>query len=339
MTGWANQRLYHQIFIVVCLIAFLLPCYGVADFRHFEKNFWGRSWLIRAYADICLSLQNRTFDLSIIGDGDWLIFTEELDDYQKANPFTDETIVMIQRKMDRLADRLEKQGVKKLIVVIAPNKSTIYPEYIPDAIPIVGRESRLDQLLAYEKHHGKVKILDVRPVLLEAKKQYPVFYRTDTHWNQTGSFLVYQAIMKEVQTEYPKHQPRMLNDFQIMPKQYTGDISRMMIKADIVEDTIQFVPLFHQNTTTQVWWSEKEETPNRYLITTVSHPDSTLPKLVMFRDSFSTDIEPLIIDHFSRSVLIWYPPSEEKFYEIEKPDVVIIEIVERNLQNLLEIPD
>jgi hypothetical protein len=339
LPAWINQRLYQQIFVAICLGALLLPCTGVSDFRQIEKTFWGRSWLIRAFADTGVFLQNKTFDSSIISDDNWLIFTEEMDDYQNTIPFSEEDLATIQRKMDGLASRLEAKGVKKLIVVLAPNKSTIYPELMPASIPKIGAQSRLDQLLNYEKSHGNVKILDLRPVLLAAKSESQVYYRTDSHWNPLGSFLAYQAIMQEVQEAYPNIEPHSLRDFQIVPKVFTGDISRQMIKTEIQEDSIQLVPLYEQKTSAQVLWVDKKDSLYNFPITTVMHADRTLPKLVMFRDSASTDIEPLIIDHFSRSVLVWYPPSEEMYYEIEKPDVVIVEIIERNLPYLLKIPD
>ncbi len=337
-TSGNTAKLYHQLFIALCLGALILPWFGVTDFRNIQEAFLGRDWLIRSISAINVFLHDKVFDSSMIGRDNWLIYTgaPSMDDYQNTLPFSDQDLARIQSKLDSLSDRLVKKGVKALVVVVAPNKNTIYPEYFPPEITKIGPESRLDQLINYEKQHGKVKVLDIRPTLLAAKRQSLVYYRTDSHWNPLGAFIAYQAVMAQLQRAFPNLKTHTLTDFRIVPTKKMGDISTNMIKSNFTEDTFEMVPLFSRKVFTQSWRSHPSD--NRFNLIT-ANPDSTLPKLVMFEDSFSEALIPYLADHFSRGVYLWAYPSDESFYDIEKPDVVIIEITERLLAGLKLIPD
>jgi hypothetical protein len=60
--------------------------------------------------------------------------------------------------------------------------------------------------------------------------------------------------------------------------------------------------------------------------------DPSLPRLVMFHDSFGTALKPFLAEHFSRAVYDFSPMTfDQSILEREKPDLVIQEITERYL--------
>jgi len=68
---------------------------------------------------------------------------------------------------------------------------------------------------------------------------------------------------------------------------------------------------------------------------TVQHNDSSLPRVLVFRDSFFSQVAPFLADHFECSRYYWkywnsLTPIEEML-SITKPDIVIEEIVERRI--------
>jgi hypothetical protein len=63
----------------------------------------------------------------------------------------------------------------------------------------------------------------------------------------------------------------------------------------------------------------------------MEHPDTALPRAVIFRDSFATALVPLLAEHFRRSVYVWKNAFDTAVIEREKPDFVIHELVERCL--------
>ena len=59
------------------------------------------------------------------------------------------------------------------------------------------------------------------------------------------------------------------------------------------------------------------------------------PDLVMFRDSYAVYLKPLLSEHFQRSAFIWTPIFHADIVEIEQPDIVIHELLERFIDDLL----
>ena len=68
-------------------------------------------------------------------------------------------------------------------------------------------------------------------------------------------------------------------------------------------------------------------------------PGSTLPRAVVFRDSFTSSLAPLISEHFSRVVYLWQNDFDAAVVESEHPDVVLHEIVGRHLHKIYPYPD
>ena len=68
------------------------------------------------------------------------------------------------------------------------------------------------------------------------------------------------------------------------------------------------------------------------LVTEVDDP--TLPRAVVFRDSFSSALIPFLSEHFSRVVYLWQDEIDADVILEEEPDIVIQEIAGRYLYSL-----
>ena len=108
-----------------------------------------------------------------------------------------------------------------------PNKESIYPEFMPSAYNRAGSWSRLDQLLAYMKAHSSVTILDVRDGLRHAKDRERLFDRTDTHWNERGSWAAYGRIMEILTGWFP--------GMKAIPRREFLDVSRTTPGGDLAK--------------------------------------------------------------------------------------------------------
>ncbi len=67
-----------------------------------------------------------------------------------------------------------------------------------------------------------------------------------------------------------------------------------------------------------------------------------LPKLLMYRDSYTNALVPLISEHFQKSIYLWTYHMDPKTIEKIQPDIVVLEILERfldphNLSNSEEL--
>jgi len=67
--------------------------------------------------------------------------------------------------------------------------------------------------------------------------------------------------------------------------------------------------------------------------------DPALPRAVIFRDSFTSQLVPFLSEHFSRAVYVWQNDFDANLVTEEHPDVVIQEIVGRHLYNFIPSPE
>lgn len=327
---------YQRIFIAVFLGMLIIPLRTLAlDPNAIADSFYLRERLITWTTNLRLTLGDRVFPRVLAADGGWLVYIGEgdLDDYQKTDLFTEEELARFQQNLDALAEDYAQRGIA-LIVVVPPNKNTIYPERVPSQIPVIGDESKLDQLTAYLQTHGKQQVVDLRPALLAAKAERQIYYATDTHWNDYGAYIAYSAILTELNKTHPLLAPRPISDFAVVVQEPAAlDLARNIGTSLLTEARVQFSPQFSRRTT------YKNISPGGRRLTFSYHPDTNLPNLVMYYDSFFFNVIPLLGEHFHRGVLIqnfiggglW----NLSWVDEHEPDVVIIEFSERYLREMM----
>jgi len=91
---------------------------------------------------------------------------------------------------------LKLKGVRLFQVMLGPNKSTIYPEFLPDwAHPAA--DSVTNTLLT---NVSQGLYVDTSSALRTAKSEFsePLYYQTDTHWNSLGAWVAFRALGKSV---------------------------------------------------------------------------------------------------------------------------------------------
>lgn len=93
---------------------------------------------------------------------------------------------------DYLGKRENERARHPVCEFEAPNKESVYAEYMPDSVRVYGSESRLDAALPELAAQG-LPVYDMKPELLKEADTYQLYYKYDTHWNQIGSFIGSQA--------------------------------------------------------------------------------------------------------------------------------------------------
>ena len=215
--------------------------------------------------------------------------------------------------------------------VIAPDKHVVYPELMPAALHRVNPGSRIDQLVDYLHAHSTVNIVDVRPPLLEASRRERLYHRTDTHWNDLGAFYAYQQILQRSGLDTVK--PAARSDFEVRDQVIPGmDLAGMIGLKDVLsEQELKLVP--HRPRQARIL---EPANPDHLLMDAkivTETPNRDLPRLMVFRDSFSSALIPFLSEHFSRAVYLWQYNFDPVAIEQEQPDVVIHEWVGRRLGN------
>jgi len=270
----------------------------------------------------------------LIGRNGWLYYTGEqmIEHFRGTKAFTPEELHGWQLLLEKRRDWLAKRGIRYLLV-IAPDKHTIYPEYVPDWITKVGHQTKLDQLLAYLKAHTTIEVLDLRPALLKAKKTARTYLYTDTHWNIYGAFVAYQAFVQALSRQLRDlGKPLPYTAFEpSLSQEKGGDLSALLGGQEMTErDTIQLKPR------APLRLPEIKSDPNIFVTQGPPHTPPVFTEnptrkyaLLSFRDSFSNSWIPFVGCHFRRAVYIWQYNWNGQVIEREKPDVVVDEIVER----------
>ena len=118
-------------------------------------------------------------------------------------------------------EALAKKGIEfdsKVALLIGSNKSSVYTEYLPNEMnPSDRRYSTFvtDELKGVQN----LIVADPTDLLVDAKsKEWILYWRTDTHWNQKGSYLAFKYLMEELSLRVPSV------EFRNSAKTHGGDL-------------------------------------------------------------------------------------------------------------------
>ena len=281
---------------------------------------------------------------AFIGKQGWMyLIKDEMDLYEGKNICTKDKI---QRFVDVVNYRkhiLDSLNSKYYLVVI-PIKATVYPEFLPLSKSNPGSFTLTDQVVEALSRESAVKVIDLRDTLRNHKNEQPLFYKTDNHWNEYGAFIAYRAIMEVMAKDFPSLETRELSDFIVDTIETNGKgLTNMMGLIDEVNEMeITLTPRFQKKAVEGVksqypvpdYFPYKNAWEQVYVT-----GDSSLPKLLVIRDSFGGALIPFLDDHFSKSVFIfdgWQHNLNEDILYHEKPDIYIQLVVEALLINLPE---
>lgn len=332
MNDFTTQRFrYTQIFIA-CLLAGLLyvlsqSIYG--GLAGFETNLPYRQFLINNFIRLRLKIGDRVLPTVVVGKDKWLELAGiSLDVYQNVPILPPDGHESMQKNLKILYDKLRERNIT-LYVVIVPNKSTIYPDRMPNEIQKISAQSELDMLVDLLQKEGPPVLIDLRPAFHEARQKKQIYFSTDTHWNAFGALIAYRTIMNELSQTYPKLAPRKISDFRVRnTKPRLRDLS-LYAGSNIFETSYIITPR-HKNDFNWVIYNG-----DFFPMRVATSSQDKLPKLLMYYDSFGeTYLNDLIAPHFSQSTFISNTstsPDIVSFKQVEasKPDIVILEFVER----------
>lgn len=207
------------------------------------------------------------------------------------------------------SDWFGSNGIKYLLVA-APNKDTIYPEYLPDSHKPIREDSRLDRISSAIRTAPDVEYADLKATMQAAKahEQRLVYYKTDTHWNELGAFYAYRALLNQLKQSYPELEPMSFGDISIHSGKFSGDCSDNMGTGSLLHEDVPVVSI-------------------------VRKPKRTQLRLYMIHDSFGGFMRRYLEPHFAS---VNYQHQLSVDFDLEKvaewnPDIVLHEIVERHI--------
>lgn len=176
-----------------------------------DQNFGERNLIVRLNNQIRFTLfkQSNVKEL-IIGNKNYL-FQKNYLNALYGNDFVGEAIIKERlRKFKLVQDTLEKLGIP-CELIIAPSKARYYQEYIPkeNKQTITSKTNYFTVLK--ECKANNINYFDVSDWFLKIKHShgYPLFPKTGVHWNNYGSVLFVDSLMKRLEYKSKLNLPKL----------------------------------------------------------------------------------------------------------------------------------
>jgi hypothetical protein len=273
-----------------------------------------------------------------IGRDGWLYFLGEdgtaLDRYYRGTlPVSDARLRDVVAEFRRRNAFLASQGIA-YVVMVAPDKSTIYADHLPSWATKLTARTPFDRLVDAIRADGLLRFVDVREPLRAAARNERVYYLTDSHWNLLGAAVAYRALMREIADALA---PRPLRIVPVaLPPYvpgvdiYRGDLARLTGDPEWFGEP-DYAPLGKVLATPQARCAKRTNAGQDNGVEFYACDRAGLPRAIMYRDSMAIPLIPLFAENFSRSVYVGSRKLDPDFVLRERPDVVIEEMVERSI--------
>jgi alginate O-acetyltransferase complex protein AlgJ len=260
----------------------------------------------------------------VVGKDGWYYYTDD---------FVNDRFVGIAKRPTEQVDRAYatlketiaqvREAGAKCYLVIAPDKESIYPEYLPGTVGGLDTGVQIRQLLDFSSE-PEIEPIDVFRPLLAKRNVAPLYYRTDSHWNNWGAFVAYEAIMDRLRVEFPSLHPARRDDYWVEETQEQDrDLARLLGIPSMRDTGFSFVAKRKLCTPAR--------RPGESAMSVYDNPEANGPTLLFVHDSFGYRLIPFLNEEFRRVIAVdlaldAYHP--ERVAEV-RPDVVIWERVER----------
>ena len=259
----------------------------------------------------------------IWGAEGWLFYGETLHSYEGLDNLTERETWCAAHLLSMVQDYCARQGAEFRFVV-APDKNTIYGQYMPKRYPKEEGPSELEALTAAMEREA-VAYVDVLTPLAE---QEDVLYRKhDSHWTARGAGLAGDVLLSSLHQPFT---PFYGGEYSPVWEEQ-GDLYEMLFPAGRELDRDErYARVFSFSYTAPIRSAE-----DLFIRTERAGAGGSL---LMFRDSFGNALHPFLAEAFGKAVFCRQTPYDLTLIETEAADTVVIELVERNLRWLIQRP-
>jgi len=282
-------------------------------------NFYLRQDMITAWSALNVkTLRSSITEDVVLGRDGWLYFGDTLPDYTGTAPMTEREVYSAARNLALISEYCESQGARFLFTA-APNKSSLYPEHMPD-LSRTGAASNAERLAAALEREG-VDYLDCFG-LFRAQEE-TLYFQTDSHWNSRGAALAADGVNGAL--------GRSSGYFEgpFSPEEcHKGDLYDMLYPAGEGLETDQV----YGGTLDFAYDVPIRSAENLTIMTHGGGEGS----LLMFRDSFGNQLYPYLADSFNAALFSRSVPYRLDLIAQREADFVVAELVERNLRYLIQ---
>lgn len=286
--------------------------------QYIDRNFAGRQTLITINGLLMKNLGESGNEKVIQGKDGWLFFEETAKDYLGQATISRREAFAIAENLQTVKLGVESRG-GRFFFTIAPNKNSLYGQYMPSRYVANRSESNYALIEPYLDESYYVDLFDAL-----GSGDEILYHKWDSHWTRAGALAARDALM-----EAAGKSARDYSDVSSKEqRRHRGDLYEMAFPKSRALD----------------WDTVYDAEPEYTYVRAVNSDDEPLIEtrsekkgsLVMYRDSFGIALLPFMADEYGKAFF-----SKETPYNLDAaadymPGDVVIELVERNLAQLCE---
>jgi hypothetical protein len=309
-------------------------------------NFGFRKQLLSMYFRFRLKVLDADVGLrSLLGHDSWLFVDGEIPLFRNQDLLGTVQAERIRQRLDAWCEYAQQNGAK-FVFFVGPNKSTIYPDKLPAYLDkFRNHRSLLEQVYALEFKCPFIKI-DLRDTLIRNNNEL-LYYKWGTHWNDRAAQLSWNHIKEQISANEPNLSwPETRTTLSYRPARPLEDSMWQWFGMD--DPHTVMLPTIEMTTSPE--------------FDTVGQRDANRARMLIFGDSFLQFMfhtARIVADDYSTWVLhagehfkfqsedtkkdAWLITVLGDQWNIElmknlKPNFVMLEVVERNILSLADLP-
>jgi hypothetical protein len=286
---------------------------------YYTDHFAFRSEVVEANAVLSNVLGMSGQDAVIRGKEGFLFYKDSLDSYLGKTVLDERQLFSTVRMLELMEEYSAQQGVR-FVFTVAPNKNTLYPQYMPYYYQKMSAESDLDRLTK-RLDKSTVPYVDLKKAFLEQDEV--LYHKLDSHWNNKGAALAMSSILDNLAQEHVDYGAISYTE----RKDFEGDLYGMVFPHGQKKDT----NIYYQKEFGFSYDDGFRSVEDIAVHTVHESKDGTA---VVFRDSFGNSLLPFLAEEYKDAFFSRAVPYQIDLIEKRAADTLIFEIVERHLQNL-----
>lgn len=222
--------------------------------------------------------------------------------------------------------RIAEAAGAQYFMFVVPERHVVYREFLPDGV-VISEERPIRRLLAQDDLAEAI----VYPLaaMQESRAVMEPYPRGGSHWNGFGAFVGYREICARI-----GEIPVPAGDFEWTSSPVPGGCD---LEERLSLDTGPYIMYKKKVSHGHAVYDNAIWALGNVKVFKNDNPD--LPSAVIFRDSFSMKLLPLLCESFSRIVAVVAGAFYPEIIESERPGFVITQIAERYLTpHMADVP-
>lgn len=277
------------------------------------------------------------------GTEEWLFYKsiddgDTIADFEGTNLYSDKQIQDISDGVLKVQNELKNKGIE-FQVLICPNKEIIYHEYMPD---LYTRAEITKGGLLCEELTKRGIVVNYPQSLLEANKNYQLYYFYDTHWNQLGAYVATCEVLSRWGIEVEQLIKRDIISRPLKECHHLSALEDLANMADLLPilEKEKADSEFIVEGTSEIDWKRFEMEEDKGELSHFYNLNAKEKKtILLIGDSFRVSMVPLLSEVFENVYVVHENQCEKNILEQISPDYVIVEYVERYVDDIIDIDE